>query len=356
MNPASPTIFEVPRQTGSRVPVHKRIRALCESAGDESDAAEVFRRLVAEGLDRLPFPGSGKTIARWRALAAAAAHDLSLAKLFEGHTDALAILEELDCGATQPGGRWGVWAAESPRAKVTVDWQNGRGVRLSGRKSWCSGAAVVDHALLTATSETGGSVLVAVSMAQPGITICSETWKAVGMRASESADVVLDDALGSIVGIDGQYVQRRGFWHGGAGIAACWFGAARALGETVLQQLRRGADPHARAHLGAIAVAIDTAATLLNEAALTIDLDPSADARPLALRVRAGVETAATSVLSHAGRALGATPFCLNARFARHAADLPVFMRQSHAERDLAALADAVLGGGTELRDLYDGE
>lgn len=40
------------------------------------------------------------------------------------------------------------------------------------------------------------------------------------------------------------------------------------------------------------------------------------------------------------GRALGASPFCRNNHFARLSADLPVFMRQSHAERDLAALGE----------------
>jgi hypothetical protein len=47
--------------------------------------------------------------------------------------------------------------------------------------------------------------------------------------------------------------------------------------------------------------------------------------------------------MSHAGRALGAAPLCRNERFARAMADLPVFLRQSHAERDLAALGERVL-------------
>ena len=330
----------------------ERIRALCDAAGDLSDPAELFGRLVAGGLDRLPLPGSGNTIERWRALAAAAGHDLSLAKLFEGHTDALAILAELQDRSANEGTRWAVWAAESRRAKVTVARQEGQRVRLAGRKAWCSGAAVVNYALVTAALETGGSVLVTVPIQQPGIAIEPELWKAVGMGPSASADVVLDDAYGSIVGGEGQYVCRPGFWHGGAGIAACWFGAAAALAESVRERLDHRADAHARAHLGAIDVALHKAAAVLREAAHVIDCDPAADARPLALRVRAGVEAAATAVLSHAGRALGATPFCLNARFARHAADLPVFMRQSHAERDLAALGDAVLAGDASLAAL----
>ena len=41
--------------------------------------------------------------------------------------------------------------------------------------------------------------------------------------------------------------------------------------------------------------------------------------------------------------ALGATPFCLDEKFARAVADLPVFIRQSHADRDFAALAERSL-------------
>jgi len=54
--------------------------------------------------------------------------------------------------------------------------------------------------------------------------------------------------------------------------------------------------------------------------------------------VRTAVETSAEAVMRHAGRAFGATPLCRNARFARRMADLPVFLRQGHAERDLETL------------------
>ena len=43
-------------------------------------------------------------------------------------------------------------------------------------------------------------------------------------------------------------------------------------------------------------------------------------------------------MLTHVGRALGAGPLCLDAVHAQRAADLPVYLRQSHAERDLAGL------------------
>ncbi|WP_395812212.1 hypothetical protein [Archangium minus] len=51
-------------------------------------------------------------------------------------------------------------------------------------------------------------------------------------------------------------------------------------------------------------------------------------------------------MLRHTGRAVGAGPYCRDARVARRMADLPVFLRQSHAERDLEALAGLVVKEG----------
>lgn len=43
----------------------------------------------------LPYPASGHTYQRWQLFAQIAGYDLSLAKLFESHHDALSILNEL---------------------------------------------------------------------------------------------------------------------------------------------------------------------------------------------------------------------------------------------------------------------
>jgi heme oxygenase len=69
------------------------------------------------------------------------------------------------------------------------------------------------------------------------------------------------------------------------------------------------------------------------------------------LRARLAVEQAASAVIDHATRALGAGPLCRDARFARALADLPVFLRQSHAERDLAALGERLVATGDASGD-----
>ncbi|WP_408211434.1 acyl-CoA dehydrogenase [Paraburkholderia dilworthii] len=341
---------------------------------DPASLGDVLRALVEYGCDRAPFvplPGHGQTLARWRALAAVAACDLGLVKLFEGHTDALAILAELGGPAVASGSRWAVWAAEPPDARVVarvgntqrVDGQAGHAgqvgqaeqadqvglpgfaeriaqhtqVHLTGTKAWCSGAAVVSHALVTAWLDDE-PVLVAVAMDHPTIAINSSKWQAVGMQATASADVRFAQTPATLIGTAHAYVRRPGFWQGGAGIAACWYGAAARIGERVRETSSPQADAHRLAHLGAIDVALASAAAVLREAAAWIDANPLADAQRVALRARLVVEAAATEVMHHATRALGAGPLCRDARFARALADLPVFLRQSHAERDLAAL------------------
>jgi alkylation response protein AidB-like acyl-CoA dehydrogenase len=307
--------------------------------GNPVQTGELLRALIDARLDRLPLPGDGSTLARWQALGAVAAHDLALVKLYEGHTDALAILAELEGTPPEDGSAWAVWAAEPPDAKLRAIGD----YRLSGTKAWCSGAASATHALVTAWNERDESVLAAVDLRQPGVTVTESGWKAVGMQASASVDVRFENVPARQIGGPRAYLERPGFWQGGAGIAACWFGATAGIAEFVLRSARRRADPHTLAHLGAIDTTLSATAALLRETAAFIDRTPKADAMLPTMRASLGAEHAASLVMAHAGRALGAGPLCRDSHFAHLMADLPVFIRQSHAERDEASLAQRVM-------------
>ena len=56
------------------------------------------------------------------------------------------------------------------------------------------------------------------------------------------------------------------------------------------------------------------------------------------------VETAVDETINRTGRALGPAPLCQDAQHARRVADLTIYVRQSHAERDLERLGR--LAGG----------
>ncbi len=320
------------------------IRETLAEARAPLDPGHWLRALVERGGGRLPLPGSGRTLDRWRALARVAAADLSLAKLYEGHTDALAILAELGSPVDAGADRWGVWCAEPPDHRVAILPLPDGGAVLRGTKAWCSGAASLTHALVSAWSPAGEPRLAAVALQQEGVVVTGEGWGAVGMRASASVDVVFRDVRCTLVGAPGAYVHRPGFLHGGAGVAACWYGGLEHIAEYLRAALPADcADPHRLAHLGAIDVALSQARAVLRETAARIDAQPDDPCALACARARLAVEAAADAVMHRAARALGAGPLCRDADFAQVMADLPVYIRQSHAERDQAAHGAALL-------------
>ncbi|MGH3178793.1 MAG: acyl-CoA dehydrogenase [Streptosporangiaceae bacterium] len=304
--------------------------------------AAAFAAAVESGRLDLPLPGSGRTWERWASLAELAGEDLSLARLSEGHTDAVAILAELGADAPPDRSRWGVWAAQPPGPGLTASRAVG-GWRLDGIKRYCSGARSCTHALVTAAVPDGTRLF---ALATDALAPVPGTWPATGMAASDTFDVEFTDIAAEPVGEPNSYTSRPGFAHGGAGVAACWYGGARAIGKTLLAAAaKRDVGPHALAHLGAIDIALHTTRDALEQAATEIDAD-AADRKAggwrRALRVRALVEATATEVMQRVGRALGAGPLCHDEAHARQVADLTVYLRQHHAERDLAELGALV--------------
>ncbi len=310
------------------------------------EAAAAFRAAVDAGRCDLPLPGSGATWERWAALADLAGEDLSLARLGEGHADAVAILAELGGPRPLAGSRWGVWAANPPGPNVTASRQRG-GWRLRGVKQYCSGARVCTDALVTAAAEDGPR-LFAVTTGQ--LEPRAGSWPATGMAGSDTLDVGFPDVPAEPVGPPGGYTGRPGFSHGGAGVAACWYGGARAVGQALAgAAAKRDIGPHALAHLGAVDLGLRTARSALREAAAEIDADPGdlrGEGAARALRIRALTEAVAAGVLSRTGRALGAGPLGHDRAHSRAVADLTVYLRQHHAEADLAQLGELVAGQG----------
>jgi alkylation response protein AidB-like acyl-CoA dehydrogenase len=321
-----------------------------QGCGEENSAwqrtAAAFTAAVESGRLDLPLPGAGATWERWAAFADLAEEDLSLARLGEGHADAVAILAELSGPPPLPGSRWGVWAANPPGPNVTASRRGGTWV-LNGTKQYCSGARTCTHALATAAADDGAR-LFAVEV--EGLEPREDSWPATGMAGSDTLDVGFPGIAAEPVGPPGGYTSRPGFSHGGAGVAACWYGGARGVARALLRAAaKRDIGPHALAHLGAVDIALRTVRAALVQAAQEIDADPG-DLRgegPLrSLRVRALTEAAATDVLARTGRALGAGPLSHDEAHSRAVADLTVYLRQHHAERDLERLGEQVAEHG----------
>jgi hypothetical protein len=220
-------------------------------------------------------------------------------------------------------------------------------VRLTGVKPWCSLGGRLDAALVTAHVGEERQ-LFRVSLRHPSVTAePAGGWVARGLRTVVSVPVRFDSTPAEPVGAAGWYLTRPGFAWGGMGVAACWYGGARGL----LTRLRRGSAGRggdlAAMHAGAVDAALFAAEAALSQAAALIDAG-QAEGRAgevLGLRVRAIVADAVEQAIRHAGHALGPAPLAFDEDHARRVADLELYVRQHHAERDLARLGAMVAAG-----------
>lgn len=334
------------------------------TADDRAGAAEVARRvrelLRTSQLD-LPPIGSGSTAGRWLALAALARHDVSEARIAEAHVDAVQIRGEAG-GPTGHDRLWGVWASETPRLRVTAARIGEGRLRLEGRKGFCGGAGIVDHALVTVYVD-GAPALVAVPVDDLGPDrIDTSGWVTPALADTSTATVDLtgievgDDA---IIGGPGWYTERPGFWHGAIGPAACWAGAAQGLVDHAVAH--PPTDAHGRAHLGAMVARSYAFDSVLAHAGDEIDAavrrtagagagavdgpspaggDTATAAQRRALAVRHLVDVGCAEVQERFARALGPRPLAADVDVIARDAALSLYRRQCHAERDLEVLGD----------------
>jgi alkylation response protein AidB-like acyl-CoA dehydrogenase len=336
-NGGIPPVPELPGWAG---PMVEACRECGEDAGAAIKLSEHYGRL-------LPPPGGGQTAQRWAVLTAAGEHNLTVARVLEAHSDALAILAE--AGEPVPDGTWGVFAAEAAPHRLEARGQDGR-VVLTGVKPWCSLAAFLDAALVTAHVGDRRQ-LFRVSLRDPSVTADPpQAWVARGLRNVTSAAVRFDETPAEPVGGPGWYLERPGFAWGGMGVAACWHGGARGLRATLAAASAGRTGELAALHVGIVDAELHASEAVLAVAAALIDAGKAEGTAGelLDLRVRAVVANAVERTIQQVGHALGPAPLAFDEDHARRVADLELYVRQHHAERDLARLGSSVLGGAAD--------
>lgn len=99
---------------------------------------------------------------------------------------------------------------------------------LDGTKPWCSLAAELSHAIITAHTGPLSRRAFAISLGD-GVSPLPGTWVSRGLIDVPSGGLQLDGVAAVSVGEDEWYLTRPGFAWGGIAVAAVWFGAAQAL-------------------------------------------------------------------------------------------------------------------------------
>jgi alkylation response protein AidB-like acyl-CoA dehydrogenase len=326
---------------GSRDLLRRVASEAAALAGHEVE--EVLAWAVSLGAE-LPRPGGGRTLRLWGALAVTGATDLTVARVLEPHLDALGILHEAGQVAPAAPASYGVWAAEGRGTRLQARRAPDGTWRLSGDKPWCSLAGSVDRALVTAWVDDDHRGLFDLPLG-PGVTVHDGSWSAHALAGVVTSTTTVHDVAAEPVGGPGWYLSRDGFAWGGIGVAAVWYGGAVGLARRLREATtQREPDQLTLMHLGAVDGVLAAARASLVQAADAVDAGRAGGAAGalLAARVRRAVAHAAEVVASHVGHALGPGPLAHEPEHAQRVADLALYVRQHHAERDDAALGRTV--------------
>ncbi len=269
--------------------------------------------------------------------------DLCLARLLEGHSDGLRILDQ--AGLQPQPGVYGVWASRSVGTGLVARPIGGSddGWQLRGELRFASGVDLIDRALVPAqVGEQRVLLDVAADLGKPD----RDAWRSSGMDAARTYTIHVDSQVRDArqVGDDGFYVDRPGFLVGGLCVAAVWAGGAQQVLDVVSTSLRDfTATPHQLRRLGVVEQLVWEARSLLARTVGRIDgLSQDSVARECGL-TRTAVVRAAEVVLDEARQVVGPAGLSRNARLARVLDDLTIYIRQHHVDAALTALGEAAM-------------
>ena len=327
-----------------------------------------FQRLAPTGTLAIPVPdpvgkhGSRATFAEeWRVLRAVARADGSVGRILDGHFNGV---ERVSLLAPEPlrtseleaiaAGKLllGVWGAdpipgEGEPARLV---QDGRGARLFGVKTFCSGATGLDRALvLVRGPETGPPLLVYIGLSE-GVNVDSGWFKGAGMRASESHRVEFEGTpVLAVLGEPGELLREPYFSRDAIRTAVTWAGISDTAVDAALDVLAAktgDGEPDDLVSLaaGRMLTARGTIDSWLASAAGGADTDPSS-LPGISTQLREAVALSCRRILDEASRAVGSRPFAVSGPLDRARRDLELFLLQHRLEPSLARLGRRAISG-----------
>lgn len=289
--------------------------------------------------------------------------NLSVARLFEGHMNAVKLvflygsetLGDQVSDAVHDGALLGVWGADDrdgPLSATPTDTNGDSGLKLSGAKIFASGLGLVSLAVVTVPDSDRQQLLLVpcdeIDRADPS------GWTMAGMRATHSGrydftglNLPGDNALGE----PGDYACEPYFEGGIWRYCAAHLGAAERLYEEMrdaLFQRGRHEDAHQQRRIADAAIAIETARLWLVRAANEIEAE---DADPgkavLALLAREVTHDACRDVMATVQGALGMAAHVEGTAVERISRDLALFLCQAAPDAKRAKAAQALIAAKT---------
>ena len=327
-----------------------------------------FRQLAPSGALAIPVPdpiekhGRRASFAQeWRVLRAVARADGSVGRILDGHFNgaervsllAPEPLRSAELEAVAAGELLlGVWGAdpipgEGEPARLV---QDSSGTRLSGVKTFCSGATGLDRALVLVRGASPGPPLLAYVDLSEGAQVDTTWFKGAGMRASESHRVVFDGTpVLAVLGEPGELVREPYFSRDAIRTAVTWAGISDTVLDAALDVLAakagdRAPDDVVSLAAGRMLTARGTIDRWLAYAAGRADADPSS-LPGISIQLREAVALSCRGIIDEAARAVGSHPFAVSGPLDRARRDLELFLLQHRLEPALVRHGrQAILG------------
>lgn len=328
----------------------EQFAAVISDASVETDSAGVIDgRLWAAfrhaGLAMAPFPkqlGGADLCAPGRCqdlcaiLRLLGAAELSIARLFEGHINAVSLVARYgnpgQLGALSEriamGGLSAVWGADDAKGLHILDR------RLQGRKILASGAGFVTDPVVTAKTDDGQVMcLLALTMDEE---VDLSGWTAQGMRSTATGAMDLTGTVvtaGNMIGEAGDFMRQPHFSGGAWRFCAAHVGATERLVNLFRDHLvarSRGEDPYQLQRLAHCIASAKTARYWVEEAARRLSLEEIDADHVVAFAnlTRMVTERAALDVMETVQRGVGLVSFIRPHPIERISRDLATYLRQ----------------------------
>lgn len=328
------------------------------TASDLADVALTyeFEQLAHAGLLKITLPGEAldftkkNTVALLQLLKAVGKANLSVGRIFEGHINALYLIHLF--ANTRQKNNWyskvandnalfGVWNTQTSNG-VTLDIENNN-LTVTGKKTFCSGAAIVSHALITGninvTDLKGWQMLIVEMDKISDEKIDKSAWKTLGMRASGSFTVDFSGyqiAENALLAQPGDYLKQPYFNGGAIRFAAVQLGGIEAIAEETLKYLKllnRTTDPLQNTRVANIMTAVTAGNLWITQAGSHFDnwvneASKSSDLIAFANMCRTAIEEIGILAMKESNQCVGARGLMHPFVFERLYRDLSFYLRQ----------------------------
>ncbi|MFT4925970.1 MAG: alkylation response protein AidB-like acyl-CoA dehydrogenase [Phenylobacterium sp.] len=322
-------------------------------------------------------PSYGNVYSLWQMTRAIAKADLSFARCWEGHNNALMLIDKLASDSQKQrwfadviskGNRWAAWSGEpqvkNPNQKYNIGTdvvKKDNGYQINGNKVFATSAPGASWAiLLVSLAGPGGArevtdgennlLMLACDLSDPSISFDGDWWDPIGMRSTVSYKVNFDNTFipeANCIGEIGEFLTRDMQSCFTPHYAVSFLGALEAAYECALQTVsaqHRENDPYVQHHIAKIKLGVDTLDLWLTQVAFKLDNHDRQAARDAASQFRYLAETLAEDGVKRSIKICGAR--CLNkpSQLERIYRDLTIYVQHDNADNVLATIGRRALG------------